>query len=64
MSDKKYTPILPFEDSSFENYTTYNKINYVRDIDLTEKTFIDCHSDNLIKYYSTLTADAVKIGGD
>ena len=64
MSDTKYTPILPFEDTMKDGFVIYNQVVYTRDIALTEKEIIDNHSDNMIKYYTTVMHDPVKIGGD
>ncbi len=64
MSDTKYTPILPFEDTMKDGFVIYNQVVYTRDIALTEKEIIDNHSDNMIKYYTTVMQGPVKIGGD
>ena len=64
MSDTKFAPILPFEDTFKDGFIIYNQVVYTRDIALTEKEFIDNHSDNMIKYYSTVVQEPVKIGGD
>lgn len=64
MSDRKYTPILPFNDTMKDGFIIYNQVVYTRDIDLTEKEIIDNHSDNMIKYYTTNIQEPVKIGGD
>ncbi len=64
MDDKKYTPILPFNDTFKDGFVIYNQVVYTRDIALTEKEIIDNHSDNMIKYYTTNIQEPVKIGGD
>ena len=63
MSEKSYTPILPFEDFSASGFMIYDNMTYYRDIDLTDKKFTDNHSDCMIKYYSTVIGEPIKIGG-
>lgn len=64
MSEKKFAPILPFEDTVLDNFQIYNSVRYTRDVDLAQDSDISKHSPNMIKYYTTLTKEPIKIGGD
>ena len=64
MDDKKYTPLLPFQDLIKDGFIIYDNVKYTRDIDLTDKEIINNHSDAMIKYYSTTVNEPIKIGGD
>ena len=64
MDEKKYTPLLPFQDLIKDGFIIYDNVTYTRDIALTEKEIINNHSDSMIKYYSTTMNEPVKIGGD
>lgn len=64
MSEKQFTPILPFQDTMNDNFIIYDNTTYVRDIELAEDRFIMMHNPNMIKYYTTQDVKPVKIGGD
>ncbi len=64
MDEKKYTPLLPFQDTIRDGFIIYDNVTYTRDIALTEKEIINNHSDSMIKYYSTTISEPIKIGGD
>ena len=64
MDEKKYTPLLPFQDLIKDGFIIYDNVKYTRDIDLTDKEIINNHSDAMIKYYSTTINEPIKIGGD
>lgn len=62
--EKRYTPLLPFNDLMRDNFIIYDNMTYVRDLDLTCDVGIIMHNPNMIKYYTTMSAETVKIGGD
>jgi hypothetical protein len=64
MDDKKYTPLLPFQDMMKDGFIIYDNTTYVRDLELTDKEIINNHSDCMIKYYTTTINEPIKIGGD
>lgn len=64
MSETKFAPILPFEDSVLDGFQIYDAVKYTRDVDLAKDSDISSHSPNMIKYYSTLNSEPIKIGGD
>ena len=64
MDDKKYTPLLPFQDLIKDGFIIYDNVKYTRDIDQTDKEIINNHRDSMIKYYSTTVNEPIKIGGD
>ena len=64
MSDKAYTPILPFNDLAMDHYVIYDSQPYVRNVALLDETTIRKHSPYMIKYYTTADIEPVNIGGD
>lgn len=64
MSETKFAPILPFEDTVLDSFCIYNSVKYTRDVDLAPDSCIAQHSPNMIKYFTTQNTEQIKIGGD
>lgn len=64
MSENTFAPVSPFDDTNIEGFQIYDNVKYVRDIELIDESSIRQHSPYMIKYYTTVSNDAVKIGGD
>ncbi|MBR4726248.1 MAG: hypothetical protein IK071_10765 [Lachnospiraceae bacterium] len=64
--EKKYTPILPFNDLAQDHFLIYDNAKYVRDLALTGPVpVIAKHHPAMIKYYTTnCNAEPVAVGGD
>ena len=63
MSEKEYTPLLPFDSTAAENFVIYYPVPYVRDIALIPPEKIAMESGNVIKYYNCKFTDPTPIGG-
>lgn len=63
MSEKSYTPLLPFDSTVAENFVIYYPIPYIRDINLIPPEKIAMESGNVIKYYSYQFSEPIAIGG-
>ena len=63
MSEKDYTPLLPFDATVAENFVIYYPVPYVRDITLIPPEKIAMESGNVIKYYRYQVTEPVAIGG-
>lgn len=62
---KKFTPILPFDSTGFDNFQIYTITTYTRDLEIAEPINpIKLHNPNMIKYYRCEDVEPVKIGGD
>ena len=59
---KKFTPVLPFNDCFKDSFLIYDNVTYRRDIAVTECGPM-MHNKNMIKYYTTVNVEPVKIGG-
>lgn len=64
MDEKKYTPLLPYDDTKNDSFKIYNEIHYQRDLSIMEDDPIMMHHPAMIKYYECTSAEPVKIGGD
>ena len=64
MSENKFTPILPFQDTMNDNFIIYDNVVYYRNKDLATDADVKIHNPNMIKYYTTAVIEPVKIGGD
>ncbi len=64
--DKKYTPILPFNDLAKDHFLIYDNTTYVRDLNLTGAVpVIKKHHASMIKFYTAnCAAEPVAVGGD
>ncbi len=63
MSEKNYTPLLPFDSTVAENFIIYYPVPYIRDINLIPPEKIAMESGNVVKYYRYQEAAPVSIGG-
>lgn len=63
MSEKEYTPILPYDATVGENFTIYYPTRYVRNYNLIPPEKIAMESGNVIKYYRCTEEEPVPIGG-
>lgn len=63
MSEKNYTPLLPFDSTVAENFVIYYPVPYVRDIALIPPEKIAMESGNVVKYYRYQITEPVAIGG-
>lgn len=63
MSEKGYTPLLPFDSTVAENFIIYYPIPYVRDVNLIPPEKIALESGNVVKYYRYQVTEPVAIGG-
>ena len=63
MSEKSYTPLLPFDGTVAENFVIYYPTPYARDINLIPPEKIAMESGNVVKYYSYQLAEPTPIGG-
>jgi len=63
MSEKGYTPLLPFDSTVAENFIIYYPVRYVRDINLIPPEKIAMESGNIVKYYRYQVTEPVPIGG-
>lgn len=63
MSEKKYTPLLPFDSTVAENFVIYYPTPYVRDINLIPPEKIAMESGNVVKYYRYHLTDPMPVGG-
>ncbi len=63
MSEKGYTPLLPFDSTVAENFVIYYPVPYVRDITLIPPEKIAMESGNVVKYYQYQVTEPVAIGG-
>ncbi len=63
MSEKGYTPLLPFDSTVAENFVIYYPVPYVRDINLIPPEKIAMESGNVVKYYSYQLSAPIPIGG-
>lgn len=63
MSEKGYTPLLPFDSTVAENFIIYYPIPYVRDVALIPPEKIAMESGNVVKYYRYQLTEPVAIGG-
>ena len=63
MSEKGYTPLLPFDSTVAENFIIYYPTPYIRDVNLIPPEKIAMESGNVVKYYRCQIAEPVAIGG-
>lgn len=63
MSEKGYTPLLPFDSTVAENFIIYYPVHYVRDINLIPPEKIAMESGNVVKYYRCQVTEPIPIGG-
>ena len=63
MSEKGYTPLLPFDSTAAENFVIYYPTPYVRDVNLIPAEKIAMESGNVVKYYTYQLTDPMPIGG-
>ncbi len=63
MSEKGYTPLLPFDSTVAENFVIYYPVPYVRDVNLIPPEKIAMESGNVVKYYRYQVTEPVAIGG-
>lgn len=64
MNDKKYAPLLPFDDTKNDSFKIYNEIHYVRDASIMEDDPIMMTHPTMIKYFRCEDTEPVKLGGD
>lgn len=62
--EKRYTPLLPFNDLIQDGFIIYDNTTYNRDIDLTDDAIKVKNSPNIVKYFTVKSEQAIKIGGD
>ncbi len=62
--EKKYQPILPFNEAYGVDQSMYDVVHYVWDKDLCGENPVKLESGNFVKYYRTSAEEPVKIGGD
>ncbi len=61
----KYSPILPYDCTGFDNFIIYTPVGYTRDLSISEDDDpLKMHNPNMIKYYRCESTEPVKIGGD
>ena len=63
MSEKSYTPLLPFDDTVAENFVIYYPFPYIRDVNLIPPEKIAMESGNVVKYYRYQVTEPVALGG-
>jgi len=64
-TDPKYTPILPFDSTGFDNFQIYTPTTYTRDLSIAEDDNpLKMHNPNMIKYFRCESVEPVKVGGD
>jgi len=63
MSEKGYTPLLPFDSTVAENFVIYYPVPYIRDVNLIPPEKIAMESGNVVKYYRYQITEPVAIGG-
>lgn len=63
MSEKSYTPLLPFDDTVAENFVIYYPVPYIRDVNLIPPEKIAMESGNVVKYYRYQVTEPVALGG-
>lgn len=63
MSEKEYTPILPYDATITDNFTIYYPVAYTRNLNLVPPEAIAMESGNVVKYYRCAEKDPVPIGG-
>ena len=63
MSEKSYTPMLPFDDTVAENFVIYYPVPYIRDVNLIPPEKIAMESGNVVKYYRYQVTEPVALGG-
>lgn len=63
-SEKNYKPILPYENTSYEDYSMYDNTRYVRDYNHIPPETIAMESGNVVRYYRCAAAEPVKVGGE
>lgn len=64
MSEKEYTPILPYDITFGENFPLYLNTKYKRDITICGEGTVRMESGNLYKYYRCESVKPVAVGGD
>lgn len=64
MNEKKYTPLLPYDDTKADNFSIYDNVEYVRDMTLVDEDPLKIHYTNMVKYYRVDTSTPARIGGD
>lgn len=63
MSEKTYTPLLPYDESFGENFTIYYPVAYSHNINLIPPEKIAMESGNVIKYYRCTNQEPILVGG-
>lgn len=63
MSEKGYTPLLPFDSTVAENFIIYYPVPYIRDVNLIPAEKIAMESGNVVKYYRYQVTEPIAIGG-
>lgn len=63
MSEKDYTPLLPFDSTVAENFVIYYPVPYIRDVNLIPPEKIAMESGNVVKYYRYQVTEPIAIGG-
>ena len=64
-TDPKFAPVLPYDNSGFDNFIIYTPTSFTRDLSIAEDDEpLKLHNPNMIKYFRCESAEPVKIGGD
>ncbi|MBO4496885.1 MAG: hypothetical protein IJL07_12245 [Lachnospiraceae bacterium] len=64
-TDARFAPILPFDQTGFDNFIIYNPTGYTRDLSISEDDEpLKMHNPNMIKYFRCENTEPIKIGGD
>ena len=63
MSEKGYTPLLPFDSTIAENFIIYYPVPYTRDVNLIPPEKIALESGNVVKYYTYQLSEPIPVGG-
>lgn len=63
-SEKKYSPVQPYDVTFSEHFRIYDQAEYHRDLNICNKDSIMSENSRFYKYYTLNEQNPVKVGGD
>lgn len=62
--NRQFSPLLPYDVTFGETLDMYDKMKYIRNVDVCNSAAIAMETGNVCKFFRCKSSNPIKLGGD